>query len=53
MPLATCPIRRIGAKRVNSRPIGQKSGEICTGQADLQQILFKPGRLLGFIATQF
>jgi hypothetical protein len=31
----------------NSRSIAQKSGEICTGQADLQPISFKSDRLLG------
>ncbi len=30
----------------NSRSIAQKSGEICTGQADLQPISFKSDRLL-------
>jgi hypothetical protein len=33
--------------QVNSRSIDQKSGEICTAQADLQPISFKPDRLLG------
>ena len=33
--------------QVNSRSIDQKSGEICTGQADLQPIPFKSDRLLG------
>jgi hypothetical protein len=33
--------------QVNSRSIDQKSGEICTGQADLQPISFKSDRLLG------
>jgi hypothetical protein len=32
---------------VNSCSIDQKSGEICTGQADLQPISFKSDRLLG------
>ncbi len=32
--------------QVNSRSIDQKSGEICTGQTDLQPISFKSGRLL-------
>jgi hypothetical protein len=32
--------------QANSRSIGQKSGEICTGQADLQPISFKSDRLL-------
>ena len=31
----------------NSCSIAQKSGEICTGQADLQPISFKSDRLLG------
>jgi hypothetical protein len=31
---------------VNSCSIDQKSGEICTGQADLQPIFFKSDRLL-------
>ena len=31
----------------NSRSIAQKSGEIWTGQADLQPIYFKSDRLLG------
>ena len=31
----------------NSRSIAQKSGEICTGQTDLQPISFKSDRLLG------
>ena len=30
----------------NSRSIAQKSGEICTGQTDLQPISFKSDRLL-------
>ena len=33
--------------QVNSRSIDQKSGEICTVQADLQPISFKSDRLLG------
>jgi len=33
--------------QVNSRSIDQKSGEIWTGQADLQPISFKSDRLLG------
>jgi len=32
--------------QVNSRSIDQKSGEIWTGQADLQPISFKSDRLL-------
>jgi len=32
--------------QVNSHSIDQKSGEICTGQADLQPISFKSDRLL-------
>ena len=32
--------------QANSRSIGQKSGEICTGQTDLQPISFKSDRLL-------
>jgi hypothetical protein len=36
--------------QINSRSIGRKSGEICTGQADLQPISFKSDRLLGFFA---
>ena len=32
--------------QVNSRSIDQKSGEICTGQADLQPISFRSDRLL-------
>jgi len=32
--------------QVNSRSIDQKSGEICTVQADLQPIYFKSDRLL-------
>ena len=32
--------------QVNSRSIDQKSGKICTGQADLQPISFKSDRLL-------
>ena len=32
--------------QVNSCSIDQKSGEICTVQADLQPISFKPDRLL-------
>lgn len=35
--------------QVNSHSIDQKSGEICTGQADLQPISFKSDRLLGSI----
>jgi len=34
--------------QVNSRSIDQKSGKICTGQADLQPISFKSDRLLEF-----
>jgi len=33
--------------QVNSRSIDQKSGEIWTGQADLQPISFKSDRLPG------
>jgi hypothetical protein len=33
--------------QVNSRSIDQKSGEICTVQANLQPISFKSDRLLG------
>ena len=33
--------------QVNSHSIDQKSGEICTGQPDLQPISFKSDRLLG------
>jgi hypothetical protein len=32
--------------QVNSHSIGQKNGEICTSQADLQPISFKSDRLL-------
>jgi hypothetical protein len=35
--------------QANSCSIGQKSGEICTGQADLQPISFKSDRLLELI----
>jgi hypothetical protein len=35
--------------QVNSRSIDQKSGEICTGQADLQPISFKSDRLLDML----
>jgi hypothetical protein len=31
--------------QINSRSIDQKSGEICTGQTDLQPIPFKSDRL--------
>jgi hypothetical protein len=34
--------------QVNSHSIDQKSGEICTGQANLQQISFKSDRLLEY-----
>ncbi len=34
--------------QANSHSIGQKSGEIWTGQALLQPISFKSDRLLGF-----
>ena len=37
--------------QVNSRSIDQKSGEICTGQADLQPISFKSDRLLAIRLT--
>jgi hypothetical protein len=32
----------------NSHSIAQKSGEICTGQSNLQPISFKSDRLLGW-----
>ena len=34
------------------RDIAQKTGEICTGPADLQPMLFKSGRLLGSDAVR-
>jgi len=37
--------------QVNSRSIDQKSGEIWTGQADLQPISFKSDRLLARMFT--
>ncbi|MHB1291547.1 MAG: hypothetical protein ACYCY5_05075, partial [Sulfuricella sp.] len=37
--------------QVNSHSIDPKSGEIWTGQADLQPISFKPDRLLGRAAN--
>ena|SRR3989338_7805715 len=39
--------------QVNSHSIDQKSGEICTGQADLQPISFKSDRLLGSIKKPY
>jgi hypothetical protein len=38
--------------QVNSRSIDQKSGEIWTGQVDLQPISFKPDRLLAACLEQ-
>jgi hypothetical protein len=38
--------------QVNSRSIDQKSGEIWTGQVDLQPISFKSGRLLAVCLEQ-
>jgi len=37
---------RLTILQVNSHSIDQKSGEICTGQTDLQPIFFKSDRLL-------
>jgi hypothetical protein len=37
----------------NSRSIAQKSGEIWTGQANLQPISFKSDRLLATESTEF
>ncbi len=39
--------------QVNSHSIDQKSGEIWTGQADLQPIFFKSDRLLGIVFAVF